>query len=295
LNEPDFTQHRTGPGSEQSLAAMRNSDENLARVLSALDAKGALASTDVLVVSDHGCSTISARVDLVDALTKAGLKATREFTTKPASGEILVASNSGSTFVYVIGREEKIIAQIVRFLQGWNATGVIFTRKPMQGAFTLSEVHLDSPEAPDIVVSLRWTGEKNSNGAPGLVCPDLAGFGIGQGTHVSLSPFDMRNILIAAGPHFRSGILSTLPSGNVDVAPTILWLFGIKPPQPMDGRVLAEALTIKGPKLESYEPRRLEAKAQLDGFVWQQYLNYTEVNGVRYFDEGNGAQIRPNP
>jgi predicted AlkP superfamily pyrophosphatase or phosphodiesterase len=295
LNEPDFTQHRTGPGSEQSLAAMRNSDENLARVLNALKARGALERTDVFVVSDHGCSTISSRVDLAEALTKEGLKATREFKTKPAPGDILVASNSGSTFVYVIGRDEKIVAQIVRFLQGWDATGVIFTRKPMPGTFALSQVHLDSQEAPDVVVSLRWTGEKNANGTPGLVRPDLAGFGVGQGTHVSLSPFDMRNTLIAAGPHVRSGIVSTLPSGNVDVAPTILWLFGIKPSKPMDGRVLTEALNITGPKLESYEPRRIEAKAQLDGFVWEQYLNYTEVNGVRYFDEGNGAQIRPNP
>src|SRR5436305_11839170 len=31
-------------------------------------------------------------------------------------------------------------------------------------------------------------------------------------------------------------------SSNADVAPTILSILGIKPPQPMDGRVLSEAL-----------------------------------------------------
>jgi arylsulfatase A-like enzyme len=292
MNEPDSTQHRTGPGSAQSLAAMRNSDENLARILKTLEARNALTNTDLLVVSDHGCSTISSRVNLVDDLNAAGFKATREFKTKPAPDEILVASNSGSTFVYVIGRDEKTIGRVVQFLQRWDASGVIFTRKPLPGTFTLKQVHLDSPGAPDIVVSLRWTAEKNAAGVSGMVRPDLTGFGVGQGIHVSLSPFDMRNTLIAAGPHFRAGITSTLPSGNVDVAPTILWLLGIKPAKPMDGRVLTEALTIAGPELKSYQPRRLEAEVQLEGILWQQYLNVSEVNGVEYFDEGNGSQQR---
>ena len=37
LNEPDITQHQTGPGSPESLAAIKNADENLARVLRALE------------------------------------------------------------------------------------------------------------------------------------------------------------------------------------------------------------------------------------------------------------------
>jgi len=295
MNEPDSTQHRTGPGSAESLAAIRNSDDNLARLLSALDSKGALTNTDILVVSDHGCSTISSRVDLVEALTQAGLKATREFKSKAEPGEILVASNSGSTFVYVIGRDEKTVTRVVRFLQGWDATGVIFTRRPMPGTFSLGQAHLDSPEAPDVVVSLRWTAGTNAAGTAGVLRPDLTSFGVGQGTHVSLSPFDMHNTLVAAGPHFKAGIVSTLPSGNVDVAPTILWLLGIKPAKRMDGRVLSEALSVPGPELKSYRPHRLEAKVQLDGFEWRQYLNCVEVNGVEYFDEGNGAQIKASP
>src|SRR5439155_275967 len=51
LNEPDASQHATGPGSEASLAGIRNSDENLARVLKALEDKGATETTDVIVAS----------------------------------------------------------------------------------------------------------------------------------------------------------------------------------------------------------------------------------------------------
>jgi arylsulfatase A-like enzyme len=106
---------------------------------------------------------------------------------------------------------------------------------------------------------------------------------------VSLSAFDMHATLVAAGPHFRSGV-DTLASGNVDVAPTVLWILGIQPPRSMDGRILSEALSIKAPKIRSFEPGHIEASAKQSNATWTQYLNYTEVNGARYLDEGNGRQ-----
>jgi hypothetical protein len=160
----------------------------------------------------------------------------------------------------------------------------------VEGAFTFAQARLDAPTAPDIIVSLRWTGEKNDAGTPGMVVSDISEYGPGQGMHVTFSRFDMRNTLIAAGPDFRSGVVDHLPSGNVDIAPTVLWILGVKPRKPMDGRVLTEALTIKGPKITSFEPGRLEASRANEKSVWHQYLNITEVNGVVYFDEGNGYQ-----
>jgi hypothetical protein len=58
----------------------------------------------------------------------------------------------------------------------------------------------------------------------------------------------------------------------------------------MSGRVLTEALTIAGPPVESGETHRKEAVRQGDGFTWRQYLEISEVNGVQYFDQGNGRQ-----
>jgi arylsulfatase A-like enzyme len=108
--------------------------------------------------------------------------------------------------------------------------------------------------------------------------------------HASLSPYDMHNMMIATGPDFRTGIIDHLPTGNMDVAPTVLWILGMKPSKGMDGRVLSEALTIPGPKIKSYEPGHYEATAMLTNGLWHQYLNYTQVNGVDYYDEGNGSQ-----
>jgi Type I phosphodiesterase / nucleotide pyrophosphatase len=66
--DPDGTQHNQGdslnalvPGinGPTSLAAIRNADDNLARIRSALSEIGLLESTNIIVTSDHGFSTIS--------------------------------------------------------------------------------------------------------------------------------------------------------------------------------------------------------------------------------------------
>jgi len=66
--DPDGTQHNQGdslnallPGinGPTSIAAIRNADDNLARIRSALDELGLLDATDIMVTSDHGFSTIS--------------------------------------------------------------------------------------------------------------------------------------------------------------------------------------------------------------------------------------------
>jgi hypothetical protein len=151
----------------------------------------------------------------------------------------------------------------------------------------LHEARIDTPMAPDVVVALRWSAAKSRTGAPGLVMSDNAR-APGEGMHVSLSRFDLHNTLIAAGPDFRAGIVDPLPSGNVDLAPTILWILGVAAPDQLDGRVLSEALTFEGPALSAFEPTRLTADCAHDKFFWHQYLNVMQVNGVVYLDEGNG-------
>ena len=138
LNEPDATQHKTGPGSDASLAAIKNADDNLARVLVTLGDKGLRDKTDVIVVSDHGFSTILAVVDVADSLQAAGFSAKREFTSPPGKDDIFVAGNGGSVLFYVKGHDAKVIRRLVTFLQNWPHTGVIFTRQIMEGTFTLS-------------------------------------------------------------------------------------------------------------------------------------------------------------
>jgi arylsulfatase A-like enzyme len=290
LAEPDASQHAAGPGSTQALTAIKSSDANLGRVLAELDRRGLRATTDVLVVSDHGFSTIGRKVDVAAALAAAGFDARRKMPGGLPPGGVMVVANGGSTLLYVGGHDPAVSHRLVEFLQQQDWTGVIFSREPQEGTFPLAEAHIDSPAAPDLVVSLRWTADKSATGAPGLQVSDLKPTSTKAGNHASLSRYDMHNTLVAAGPDFRPGVTDPLPSGNTDLAPTILWLLGCRTEAArMDGRVLAEALSVEGPPLKSFEIQRLTTQHDTGAGVWRQYLQVSEVNGVRYLDEGNGA------
>jgi arylsulfatase A-like enzyme len=290
LSEPDFSQHATGPGSDQSLAGVRSSDQNLGRVLADLERRGLRDSTDVLVVSDHGFSTIAWKVDVAAELSQAGFHSERAALGGLKPGDVMVVSEGGTSLLYVGGHDPDVCRRLAAFLQTQDWTGVVLSKSPLDGTFPLSEAHIDSPEAPDLVVSLHWTRDRSATGAPGLQTSDLAPTVKRVGNHASLSPYDMHNTLVAAGPDFRQGVMDTLPSGNTDIAPTVLWILGLRDEAAkMDGRVLGEALSGDAPPMKSYEIRRLTASRATLGGVWRQYLQVSEVDGVRYLDEGSGS------
>ncbi len=293
LSEPDLTQHEFAPGSEPSLAAVASSDRKLALVLDAIARKKAHDSTDVLVVSDHGFSTISKAIDMAANLRAAGFDAVREFKTPAKAGQILVVSLGASIEFYVIGHNADVTHKLVDFLQRSDFPGVILSREQMEGTFTLSQVHLDSASAPDVIVSSHWNDQPNEFGAAGEVASDL-GKARDQGTHSSLSLHDLHNTLIASGPDFRKGWNDEIATGNIDVAPTILALLGLKPPPAMDGRILAEAL--RGSKEEpTQKPNELITKRNLGDTIWRQTLSLTSIGRTTYILEGNGGRTSAKP
>ena len=72
-----------------------------------------------------------------------------------------------------------------------------------------------------------------------------------RGMHGSFSPRDVHNVLIAAGPDFRRGFKDPLPTGNVDVAPTVARILGVQF-EGTDGRPLLEAIE-GGPGAADYQ------------------------------------------
>jgi hypothetical protein len=137
-------------------------------------------------------------------------------------------------------------------------------------------------------MSFRWNDSKNQFGIPGMIDADWQR-AAGKGTHATLSRFDMHNMLIAAGPDFRRGETDDLPTGNTDLAPTILQILGSKAPTKMDGRVLSEAMTdIDVPALKP-ETKTVEATRNFPTGGWRQSLRISRVGSTIYLDEGNGA------
>jgi arylsulfatase A-like enzyme len=289
--EPDFSQHRYGPGAPSAMEAIRHDDENLALILDTLKQKNALDSTDIIIVSDHGFSTVLENINVAATLNAHGFHAARQLPAEGLrEGDILIVSVGGAVLCYVAGHNEKLIEQAVHCLQAQPYTGVLFTRKPVAGTFSLADGHLDSPYAADIIAVMRWKPGLNEFGVAGLIYADRPSDASNKGTHATLCPTEMHNICFAAGPDFARGLRDSLPSGNIDIAPTILWILGVEPKQKMSGRVLSEAMTVAGPEIESRTSHRAEAIWQGDGFTWRQYLEISEVNGVAYFDQGNGSQ-----
>ncbi len=288
-SDPDYTQHQHGPGSPEALAALRSADGNLGRVIAALEQRGLLEQTDIMVVSDHGFSTIEHPQNVSDLLRTAGFEATRELR-KPLNGkQVMVVGNGGTVCLYVANHDEALTRALVESLQTTAYCGTIFSRVPAEGAFLLKDANLDTAAAPDVLISMRWIDAKSERGIPGLLWSD-GRRPRGSGTHATLSRYDQRNTLIAAGPDFRRGVVSEIPSGNIDVAPTILHLLHVANPGPMDGRILAEALAqteLAAPP--PAETTRLEARRAVPGGEWHQYLQVTRVGDATYFDEGNGG------
>ncbi|MFN2542614.1 MAG: alkaline phosphatase family protein [Chthoniobacterales bacterium] len=291
LSEPDGTQHEAAPGSPAALAAIKSSDDNLERVLHALDRHKATPNTDVFVVSDHGFSTIGRSIDLRKILKDAGFDAVTQFATERKPGQIMLAGNGGTVFFYVIGHDGAVTARLVEFLQQADFTGVIFTRDKLPGTFGLDAANILDEQAPDVAMAFRWNENKNQFGLPGMIDADSQR-AAGNGTHVTLSKFDVHNTLIAVGPDFRRGATDDLPSGNVDLVPTILRILGITPPRPLEGRVLSEALNNMHNTAARAEVETVEAKRELPAGTWRQSLRTSRIGGNVYLDQGNGEYAR---
>jgi arylsulfatase A-like enzyme len=286
LSDPDMAEHATAPGSEPCLAAVRSSDRNLALLLETLEKRKWRESTDVFVVSDHGFSTVERAIDFTAELRKAGFDATASFRETPKRGQIITAGNAGTILFYVIEHDPAVVTRLVEWLQRSDFAGVIFAREKFDGTFPLEFARANTPDAPDLVVSLRWNPKPNQFGIPGQIMADNAR-PAGQGTHATLSEFDVHNTLIAAGPDLREQTAVSLPSSNLDLAPTILHLLGVDSPQKFDGRVLIEAMEEKAERTEVLS-KTMRATHKFPSGEWQQHLRVSLVGETIYIDEGNG-------
>jgi arylsulfatase A-like enzyme len=71
---------------------------------------------------------------------------------------------------------------------------------------------------------------------------------------------------VASGPSFHRGIVSEVPSGNIDIAPTVLRVLGVTTDVAFDGRPLVEGL--RGAADEAPwapGPSHHEARSRFDG------------------------------
>ncbi len=176
---------------------------------------------------------------------------------------IVVAANGGSEYMYVLEQSPAAVQALVRALQQRTAYGAIFVRSAfgaISGTLPLSAIHAEgersSPPTPDVIVSFMWDDAARAGGNAGLPGTEYASAQRYRGMHGSFSPRDVHNTLIAGGSHFKAGFRDELPTGNVDLAPTVAALLGLEF-KSADGRVLSEALLEADPR-DGYSVQLIE-------------------------------------
>ena len=282
FSEPDSSNHDAGVGSSLSNRALASADEQFGRIVKWMERSGALEDTDVIVVSDHGYSTIADVVDLQDEMRAAG------FLLGGQPGGVLVAQNGGSALFYAHKADPEVVTRLATWLskQPWCGAMLASERVgPIPGTLPASVCSIDGPRGPDLAMSLTWDSTPNAAGYPGL-SKCLSG-PVGVGTHGGMSRHELRNTLIARGPSFRRSTVIDTPTGNIDVASTILRILGIPGGENMDGRVLYESLSGREDALDVDSHSKTHA-AELGDY--RQEVTVTSVEGATYLDGGNAVE-----
>lgn len=237
LSDPDHTTHAEGMGSAASEASLRAVDAQIARLLEGLDARGLLAATDLIIVSDHGFSTHAGQTTGLRALLAA------------FAHDAVVAEGA----VYLRANREHRLPALVSALQQSPEIGPVFTKDGAFGTLRFEAIGWQHARSGQVLFGADWSHATNAAGWAGSTTQ------AGVAGHGSSSPYDVRATFVAAGPSFARGITSTLPTSNADVAPTVLALLGLPVPRTMHGRVVTELLFAR--------PRATHARVRRDSSV----------------------------
>jgi predicted AlkP superfamily pyrophosphatase or phosphodiesterase len=212
----DGVGHRYGPDAREVAEALRAQDAALGVLLDGLEARGLLASTTLLVVSDHGMARVERSVDLEGALAAAGIPAD----VIGGGGFATVRLHAPRKWLFFSRARDAVAVARANGLQAWPRGaapygvpvhnvrfGDVVALAPLG---TLIVGHTDSA-GPAAVGPLR--------GAHGYrpELPEMAGLfaAVGRGVEPGTRPAAVR---------------------AVDVAPTVLALLGVSEPEWMEGR-----------------------------------------------------------
>ncbi|ETW96903.1 MAG: hypothetical protein ETSY1_24755 [Candidatus Entotheonella factor] len=283
FSDPDKTYHALGIGSPESLQAIQAVDTQLGRILDWSQEPDQADRINILALSDHGHVTVRDKVAVHEVLSADVTPAGRGHYTDQVA---VVPSLTGE--IHVHNHDPKLVARIAQWLMSQPWCGSVFTQGQNEvegivpGTFARSVVGNDHARSGDIVYIMRTDDERNEHGLPGS-CYDDSGLPLGGSTHGGLSPYELQNVFAAAGPDFRAGHINPLPSGTIDVMPTLLHLMGYPIPPSVDGRVLHEALSQTADAPEAMaEPAMYGASDPDSGYC--QYVETTRVDQTVYIE-----------
>lgn len=268
----DAVAHTEGVGAPETIKAIAHVDSEVGRILKIHNEHELTDQVNVYLTSDHGFTESTGGFSTSKLLKKADVEEHVEVVRNMfflKSGE----REHKERLVEAMHRDESIGAIYSHPAQPGDIEGEI------PGTLSTDVIQWTHERSSDILASPAWSDEKNAFGWKGTTTRG------GTATHGSDSPFDIHIPFVAFGPDFKTGISSSVPTGNIDLAPTILHLRGITPPDHMDGRVLKELLQ-DGPGPESIEVHEYNHQAAVtypDGFRYQVTMKTLQVDSTIYF------------
>lgn len=278
LNEPDSSLHGSGLGSPEVARALEVCDDAIAYVLDSLDRAGVRDQFDVFALSDHGHSTVKHHRSLGEYLDRAG----RELRMPDP------VPTTASDFVYMAPESKtKDVEQLVCWLQEQPWAGAVFATGDagkLPGVLRFDDVWgaVEHQRSPTLAVSPAWFDDVNERGTPGTVAALTEHVAL-RSTHGSASPYDLHGFLAASGPDFHEGVTTSLPTGAVDLTPTILHLLGLEHSLEFDGRVLWEAIAGASGESGDHRSHRIgPANRHVNGFEPEILLE--RVGATTYVD-----------
>jgi predicted AlkP superfamily pyrophosphatase or phosphodiesterase len=249
LHQVDSAGHATGTGPAYD-TAIKQADDEIGRLVGELRSRGEWQRTVLILLSDHSMDTTLSKTNLKGAFTTGGI----------ASSDYVVVQNGSVDLVYLADRTSPNRFELLKRMraQALATDGVneALYREPNPAdggsANALAGAHpawhLDGPRTGDLVVTHDPGGAFSD---PGSFDNPLTG------NHGGPQTRDNFFAVIGGGAGVREQSLAgnrdvffddTLSNPgqaeNVDVAPTVMGLFGLQPPRDNAGRFLSEAFSL---------------------------------------------------
>lgn len=207
----DSEQHTYGPNTLAGRTAIAFLDACVEKLVNAVQAAGIAGRTTFLIVSDHGFKAYRSQIRANIALQQAGL-----------GDKAWVLPEGGTAFVYIA--EDDLIPRVRAALAGVEGIDRVI------GAAEYPALGLPSPEQDPQFGQLLLSAKSGysfsgATNGPVTAAPLQTG---GSHGYLASDP-DMNAIFIASGYRVRAqGELGTI--SNLDIAPTIAHLLGVKLP-----------------------------------------------------------------
>ena len=224
------TEHLFGPQSAEAYAAVKAADDQVGQVWEELK-RDYPARATLVVVSDHGFSSIKRTIMPNVVLRKAGL-------TRRQNGDVHVVSQGGAEFVYIGDetRRDEIMDRVRKEFSGLEGIASIAGPSELKADGVANPK--DDPHAPDMILFAKEGysfGDTAAGSLPFNEKPERKG---SHGHDANLP--DLHATFLMWGEGVKPGVnLGEIT--NIDVAPTSAKLLGIEFPN-VDGKPLEAGL-----------------------------------------------------